>query len=79
MSGGRDIIAGYQELAGGTLSLRDYLKGFCQPLVFASFAFDDPLPASVEIPLQTVSAWRRAIQRTSGITASSQHKPAITK
>jgi predicted ATP-grasp superfamily ATP-dependent carboligase len=60
MSGGRDIIAAYHELASSTLSLRDYLKGFCQPLVFANFAFDDPLPAFVEIPLQVASSWHQS-------------------
>ncbi len=29
---------------------RDYLAGFRQPLAFANFALDDPLPALAEFP-----------------------------
>ena len=51
MYGSRDIIAAYQEMAAGTLSVHEYVKCFGKPLVFANFALDDPWPALVEIPI----------------------------
>jgi len=51
----RDIIAAFQEISRGTLTLEDYLAGFLKPLAFANFALDDPMPAIVELP---VLAWR---------------------
>jgi D-aspartate ligase len=59
MHASRDIIAAYKEISRGTLTVRGYLAGFCQPLAFASFALDDPLPAIVELPVQ---AWHRIAQ-----------------
>ena len=51
-----DVIAAFEEISNGTLSLRDYLANFRVPLAFASFASDDPVPALVELP---VAAWNR--------------------
>ena len=51
-----DVIAAFEEISNGTLSLRDYLANFRKPLAFASFASDDPVPALVELP---VAAWNR--------------------
>ena len=56
----RDIIAACQEIARGTLKVRDYLAGFRQPLVLANFAIDDPVPAIVELP---AVAWHRFVNR----------------
>ena len=56
MHASRDIVAAYQEISRGTLTLSNYLKGFRQPLAFANFALDDPLPAIVELP---VAVWNR--------------------
>lgn len=56
MHASRDIVAAYQEHARGTLGVRDYFAGFRQPLTFANFALDDPLPAFVEMP---VAVWHR--------------------
>jgi len=50
MHGSRDVLAAWQELAGGTLRLRDYLRSFGMPLTFANFAADDPMPALGELP-----------------------------
>jgi D-aspartate ligase len=55
MHAGRDIIAACQEISRGSLTVGDYLASFRKPLAFANFAFDDPLPAIVELPVQ---AWR---------------------
>jgi D-aspartate ligase len=56
MHASRDVVAAYQEISRGALTVREYLAGFCQPLAFANFALDDPLPAMVELP---VAAWNR--------------------
>jgi predicted ATP-grasp superfamily ATP-dependent carboligase len=56
MLASRDLMAAWQQIMRGTLNLRDYLSSFRQPMTFASFAFDDPLPALLELP---VVAWHR--------------------
>jgi D-aspartate ligase len=56
MHSSHDVIAAFEEISNGTLSLRDYLANFRKPLAFASFASDDPVPALVELP---VAAWNR--------------------
>jgi D-aspartate ligase len=61
MHGSRDVIAAYEEISNGTLSLRDYLASFRTRLAFANFALDDPLPAIVELP---VAAWKRLARAT---------------
>jgi D-aspartate ligase len=54
MHASHDIVAAYQEITSGRLTLGEYLAGFRKPLAFANFAFDDPMPAIVELP---VAAW----------------------
>jgi predicted ATP-grasp superfamily ATP-dependent carboligase len=54
MHASRDILAAYQEISGGTLTVGGYLAGFRKSMAFANFALDDPLPAIVELPVQ---AW----------------------
>ena len=56
MHASRDILAAWQEISRGTLSVGDHLASFRKPLTFASFALDDPLPSLVELP---VLAWDR--------------------
>jgi predicted ATP-grasp superfamily ATP-dependent carboligase len=51
----KDIIAACQEIAGGALRPADYLRGLRQPMTFASFALDDPLPALVEFPVAALN------------------------
>ncbi len=50
MHASRDIVAACEEIAAGSLRIRDYLAGFRQPLCFANFALDDPMPAFAEFP-----------------------------
>jgi predicted ATP-grasp superfamily ATP-dependent carboligase len=45
-----DVKAAYREWRAGTLTLRDYLAGFRQPMALATFALDDPMPAIMEFP-----------------------------
>jgi D-aspartate ligase len=61
MHASRDVIAAYEEISNGTLSLRDYLASFRTRLAFANFALDDPMPAIVELP---VAAWKRLARAT---------------
>lgn len=56
MHGSRDVIAAYQEISRGALTVGGYLASFRKPLAFANVALDDPLPAIVEVPIQ---AWHR--------------------
>jgi len=63
MHASRDILAAYQEISGGTLTVGGYLAGFRKPLAFANFALDDPLPAIVELPVQ---AWHRIANGPAG-------------
>ena len=56
MHASRDIVAAYQEITSGDLTLGEYLASFRKPLAFANFALDDPLPALVELP---VAVWNR--------------------
>jgi D-aspartate ligase len=49
---GTDLLAAAGELAGGRLSVRDYLASLRRPLEFAVFARDDPLPSLIA-PLLT--------------------------
>ena len=56
MHASHDVIAAYEEISNGTLTVRDYLTSFKKPLAFANFALDDPMPAIVELP---VVAWNR--------------------
>jgi predicted ATP-grasp superfamily ATP-dependent carboligase len=60
MHASRDIMAAFGELTAGSLTLGKYLKSFAQPLTFANFAVDDPMPAIVELP---VAAWNRFAYR----------------
>ena len=56
----RDLVAAFQEMRAGNLTLRDYFASLRKPLISASFALDDPIPAIVELP---VAAWNRFAQK----------------
>jgi predicted ATP-grasp superfamily ATP-dependent carboligase len=60
MHGQGDLKAAFHELRGGTLTLRDYFAGFRQPMTFATFALDDPMPALMELP---AALWHRLVAR----------------
>jgi predicted ATP-grasp superfamily ATP-dependent carboligase len=51
MHGMRDLVAAGQEMLAGRLSPLSYMRGWRQPLVFAAFAKDDPLPGVVDLPI----------------------------
>lgn len=78
MHGSRDILAAWQEMSGGTLRLRDYLKSFGRTRAFANFALDDPMPALAELPAAIVNraagALRAGIQRAASASAPNTAK-----
>lgn len=81
MHGSRDIVAACQEMNAGRLGLREYLKSFTRPLVFASFAFDDPMPALAELPaaaLNRIGAMRRAPRAQARVASASAPNTANT-
>ncbi len=51
MHASRDIVAACQHMLSGRLSPLDYLRSFSMPLEFAAFAWDDPLPGLLDLPL----------------------------
>jgi D-aspartate ligase len=53
----RDVVAAGHLMARGRIGFADYLRSLRQKLVFASFAWDDPLPGLIELPL---TVWRVA-------------------
>ena len=55
----RDLVAAWQEMRAGSLSLADYLKSLRTPLEFAAFAKDDPLPGIMDLPLMVKRTMRR--------------------
>ena len=80
MHASHDIIAAFQEIARGDLTLGEYLASFRKPLAFANFALDDPMPAIVELPLV---AWNRFAGRPLGtlrhrLAKKIARKPGIT-
>lgn len=59
MHASRDIVAASQEMTAGSLRFREYLAGFRQPLCFANFALDDPMPAFAELPAAVLNRFGR--------------------
>lgn len=55
----RDIVASCEEMRRGNLTLREYLRSIRGGAEHAVLAFDDPVPAMMEIPLIFHRAWRR--------------------
>ena len=59
----RDVIASLHEMAAGRLSPIGYLRSLRQPSASAVFAWDDPWPAIVDIPLSAVRVVTRRLWR----------------
>jgi D-aspartate ligase len=56
----RDVAAGAHEMLRGMLTPAAWLRSLAQPLAFAAFSLDDPLPSLVELPL---ALWRAVTRR----------------
>lgn len=59
----RDLAAAICEIFGGRLSPLDYLQTLRRPLAGAVFAWDDPLPALLDLPLSAIRVVARALRR----------------
>jgi predicted ATP-grasp superfamily ATP-dependent carboligase len=74
----RDIVAAAHLMARGHIGFADYVHSLRQQLTFASFAWDDPWPGIIELPLTAwrvvgraiASVWRREEPAKATTTAS---------
>ena len=66
----RDLAAAVCEMIAGRLSPLRYLRSFRRPLAWAVFAWDDPLPALLDLPLSAVRIAARALGRHKGAAAA---------
>jgi D-aspartate ligase len=65
----RDLAASVQEMLSGGLSPAAYLKAFRTPLALATFAWDDPVPALLDVPLSAVRVAARWLARRKAAAA----------
>jgi predicted ATP-grasp superfamily ATP-dependent carboligase len=56
-----DLPAALAGIADGRLTAADYMRSLQRPLVFAVFAWDDPLPAVLEAPILASVMYRQLI------------------
>jgi D-aspartate ligase len=69
----RDLAASIHEMAAGRLSALDYLRSLNRSSARAVFAFDDPWPAVIDIPLSAARVvTRRLSRRNRNATAALQ-------
>jgi D-aspartate ligase len=59
----RDLAAAVCEMFAGRLSPLAYLRAFHRPLAWAVFAWDDPLPALLDLPLSALRIAARSLGR----------------
>ena len=57
----RDLVAASQHVLAGTLAPSAYLASFRLPIAFAAFAWDDPVPGLLELPLSLYRALSRRV------------------
>lgn len=63
MHASRDVVAAMQLMLSGQLSVSAYLRSCCQKITFSSFAWDDPLPGILELPLVALRVLMRSASR----------------
>jgi predicted ATP-grasp superfamily ATP-dependent carboligase len=54
-----DLRVAIEEILRGRLSLRAYLRSFSGPLESAIFAWDDPMPGLLDLPLFACTSGKR--------------------
>src|SRR2546421_10485450 len=59
-----DLRMAIEEILGGRLSLREYLRSIRWPLESAIFSWDDPLPGLLDLPLFAYTAGKRLLRTT---------------
>jgi D-aspartate ligase len=75
LHGHPDVKAAWHEWRSGAMTLRNYLAGFRQPMAFANFALDDPMPALMELPAALVNRLAARADEAQG-SAPSRLRPA---
>jgi len=60
-----DVPVALQEILKGRLSLRSYLRSLQHPRESALFAWDDPAPGLLDLPLFACALGKRMLQRGS--------------
>jgi D-aspartate ligase len=65
----RDLAASICEMLAGRLSLIGYLRSFRRPSAWAVFAWDDPLPAVLDLPLSAARVAARWLNRRKSAAA----------
>jgi D-aspartate ligase len=68
----RDLLAGFQLISRGHITLAAYRKSLRRKLIFATFAWDDPLPGILELPL---TIYRLLDRRFTAVSAKSDSVP----
>ena len=59
----RDVVASAQEMLAGRLSPSDYLRSLRPSAATAVFAWDDPWPAAIDLPLVAARVAKRRLSR----------------
>jgi D-aspartate ligase len=54
----KDMVVGLQLLVRGDITIGAYVRSLSRKLVFAAFAWDDPLPGILEVPLVAFRGFR---------------------
>jgi len=73
----RDLAASICQVLAGTLSPIAYLRSLRRPLVFAVFAWDDPLPALLDLPLSAARVAARWLSRRSRVAGPALHSAKL--
>jgi len=72
----RDLAAAVCEMIAGRLSPLAYLRSLRRPLAWAVFAWDDPLPALLDLPLSALRIAARSLNRRKSAAAAPAPKSA---
>jgi len=65
----RDLAASLWDILDGSLPLTAYLRSFRKPMALAVFAWDDPVPALLDLPLSAARVAARWLARRKGTAA----------
>jgi len=57
-----DLSVAIREILSGRLSLRDYARSLRRPLESAIFAWDDPVPGLLDLPLFAGTLGKRVLR-----------------
>ena len=73
----RDLAASAWDILAGRLTAATYLHSFRRPLARAVFAWDDPVPALLDLPLSAVRVAARWLVRRKGAAATPLHSAKL--